>query len=289
MWFKSSTQPISISRSPDRQSRPVVSVSKTISRMFRVLVRFASGTQDGRVVAPPKVEFSLRRRGEAPAGSRRPGARRRRSPWPESTRKCARWRFSASGIWRASSAASFASVMPGRASTRARWISGSAVTTTMTSARSAAPVSKRSGTSISDQAASLSPRSRARNASSLSRTSGCTIASSRASAAGSPTTRSASRARSIAPSAVTPGNAASIGATAAPAIEAMHGRIGIVHRNAAAREHRRGRALAHADRSGEADDAHVSVSPSMSATIRSRSSASTVGRTPNQRSKPGTA
>ena len=47
MWFSSSTQPISISRSPFRQSRPVVSVSKTISRMTLVLVRFAAGRKTG--------------------------------------------------------------------------------------------------------------------------------------------------------------------------------------------------------------------------------------------------
>ena len=45
------------------------------------------------------------------------------------------------------------------------------------------------------------------------------------------------------------------------AIEAVHGGVRIVNRHAAAREHFRGRALARGDRSGEADDAHVSVSP----------------------------
>ena len=130
MWFRSSTQPISISRSPFRQSRPVVSVSKTISRMIRLLVPFAAEVQGRRARAPQEVQTRQAAR-RAPAGSRRPARSAASSPRPESTRKCARRRFSASGIWRARSAANFASVMPGRARTRARWISGSAVTTTI--------------------------------------------------------------------------------------------------------------------------------------------------------------
>ncbi len=51
----------------------------------------------------------------------------------ESTMKCARARFSASGIWRASSASSRSAVMPGRDSTRARCTSAGADTTTTAS------------------------------------------------------------------------------------------------------------------------------------------------------------
>ncbi len=70
---------------------------------------------------------------------------------PVGMMKSARARFSASGICRARIASSFASVMPGRASTRARWISAGAETTTTLSTRFSPPVSNSSGTSNTHQ------------------------------------------------------------------------------------------------------------------------------------------
>src|SRR3954470_21836035 len=58
MWFNSSTQPTSISRWPAENSRPVVSVSKTISRTIPVSVqslRFAS-----RPATPPGEILKVR-------------------------------------------------------------------------------------------------------------------------------------------------------------------------------------------------------------------------------------
>ena len=71
-------------------------------------------------------------------------------------------------------------------------------------------------------------------------------------------------------------------------VELVHLGIGIAHGDAERAQARRDRRLAHADRAGEADDQHQL--PSMSATIRARSSAVTCGRhaEPLARS-PGTA
>ena len=99
-------------------------------------------------------------------------------------------------------------------------------------------------------------RASARNCRSASRTSGCTIASSCFSAAGSPSTRAPSLTRSTLPSAVVPGNAASISGDRLALIEPVHGRIGVVHRHALLREQARGGRLAHADRAGQAEDEH---------------------------------
>ncbi len=80
------------------------------------------------------------------------------------------------------------------------------------------------------------------------------------------------------------------GRSAARAVERMHAGIGVVDRHAARPEHRRGGALAHADRAGEAEDerpAHRWLP--RSATMRARKSGVTAGMRPNHREKPGTA
>ena len=59
--------------------------------------------------------------------------------------RSARRRFSASGIWRARMPASFASVIPGRASARARWRNSGAETTSTRSHSASPPVSNSSG------------------------------------------------------------------------------------------------------------------------------------------------
>src|SRR5262245_21969158 len=145
----------------------------------------------------------------------RPCARAASNPSEVSTTKPARARFSASGICLARMASSFSMVMPGRSSTRARWTSGGADTTTTASTRRSPPVSNRSGISST---ATFSPRAFASaiRRRSASCTSGCTIASSRASAAPSPSTRAASLVRSTLPPVVVPGNATSIAGAASP-------------------------------------------------------------------------
>ena len=70
-------------------------------------------------------------------------------------------------------------------------------------------------------------------------------------------------------------------------VELVHLGIGIADGDAERAQARRDRRLAHADGAGEADDQHQL--PSMSATIKARSSSVTCGRTPNHFSKPGTA
>ena len=70
-------------------------------------------------------------------------------------------------------------------------------------------------------------------------------------------------------------------------IQAMHASIGVEHGHAAAREMLGRRRLPHADAAGEADDQHHAA-PSEAATW-ALSAGVTSGRTPNQRSKPGTA
>ena len=70
-------------------------------------------------------------------------------------------------------------------------------------------------------------------------------------------------------------------------IEPMHRLIGIVHRHAGLGKQPRGRRLAHADRTGEAENDHVLAR--MSATTRSRNSADTSGSTPNHLANAGAA
>ena len=92
-------QPISTMRSPPAGDRPVVSVSKTISRMS--LLKHPSGGRDKSRISRTWARVSFR--------------------VPEvSTTKSARSRFSSSGSWRARICSNFSAVMPGRASTRSR-------------------------------------------------------------------------------------------------------------------------------------------------------------------------
>ena len=72
------------------------------------------------------------------------------------------------------------------------------------------------------------------------------------------------------------------------AIQRVHRRVGVVHRHAGFAEYGGRRRFSHADRAGHADYERHRW-PSMSSTIRARSSGVTVGVTPNQRAKPGTA
>ena len=120
-------------RSPPAGLRPVVSVSKTISRMARLTTRREAETSEDRSDL---------------------GARSRRACPPVSMTKSARARFSASGIWRARIASSLAAVMPGRASTRARWTSAGAETTMTLSNAASPPVSNSKGMSNSNAGAS---------------------------------------------------------------------------------------------------------------------------------------
>src|SRR5690348_5273051 len=142
-------------------------------------------------------------------------ARTGSSPCDVSTTKSARLRYSASGICRATMELNFSSSMVPRASTRSRCCSGEVVTTTTASTRFSPPVSNNSGTSTTTTgapAASASSKNLFRDAPSI----GCTICSSCFIAAGSCTTRDESLARSTLPSAVVPGNAASIAGAASP-------------------------------------------------------------------------
>ncbi len=65
----------------------------------------------------------------------------------------------------------------------------------------------------------------------------------------------------------------------------MHGGVGVPDRHPGLGEEAGGRGLAHADRAGEAEP----IGPRGHASTAARSAASTSGRRPNQRSKPGTA
>ena len=152
-------------------------------------------------------------------------------------------------------ASSFSAVMPGRASTRSRWMSAGALTTTVTSTLASPPVSNSSGissTAIARRAASR--RCSARRSASCTR--GCTIASSRLKSGGSASRCAASRCRSTRPSTVTPGNAASIGATASPSYSSCTSASASITGMPAGAEPRRGRRLAHADRAGQSDQQH---------------------------------
>ncbi len=74
-------------------------------------------------------------------------------------------------------------------------------------------------------------------------------------------------------------------------IEPMHRGVGIVHWHAGFPKEPGCRAFAHADGAGEADDEHHPPADlaRISASMIARSSAVTVGVTPNHRAKPGTA
>ena len=76
-----------------------------------------------------------------------------------------------------------------------------------------------------------------------------------------------------------------LGAAAARSVEPMHGGVGVPDRHAGRGEEAGGGGLAHADRAGEAEP----IGPRGHASTAARSAASTSGRRPNQRSKPGTA
>src|SRR5262249_60694252 len=72
------------------------------------------------------------------------------------------------------------------------------------------------------------------------------------------------------------------------AVEAVHRRVGVMDRHAGFGEQAGGDRLAHADRTGEAEDEHHTLAL-MSASIIARSSGVTRGVTPNQRANAGTA
>src|SRR5690606_21843967 len=72
-----------------------------------------------------------------------------------------------------------------------------------------------------------------------------------------------------------------------PAIERTPRRVGIERGGPLAAEHRRNGRLAAGDRSGEPEEQHQPSA--IEACTAARSAGPTVGRTPNQRSKPGTA
>ena len=206
-------------------------MSKTISRMLRLLIRFAARTQDGQRVAPRKVR-SLRRDGERPQ-DRVDLALGGCEPAPgidEEMRAAALLRVGhLAGEQRVELLLRHA--RPGEhARALHLWRGGhdDDDVDALRLRRSRRGAARRPATRRRPAA-----RAFARNASSLARTSGCTIASSRASAAGSPTTRSAST-RAI---------DRAVGGHAGKrrldrrdgraAIEPMHGRVGVVHRNAA--------------------------------------------------------
>ena len=113
-------------RSPASGLRPVVSVSKTISRMRRLMNR------------PARARQARMRRTARRVSSIGP---------PVGMTKSARARFSASGICRARICSNFSAVMPGRASTRARWTSAGAETTAILSTCRQPPSSNSSGMS----------------------------------------------------------------------------------------------------------------------------------------------
>ena len=125
------------------------------------------------------------------------------------------------------------SVMPGRASTRARWISASAVTTTIDvdaprrvrSRRAAARRAARAGVPAALRRPGTPPRSRAPADGRSPRA--APAPRDRRDALGEP--RAVDRAVDGHARETPPRSAA----TAAPAIEAVHGRVGIVDRNAA--------------------------------------------------------
>ena len=211
MRLTSSMQPISISRSPPFGLRPVVSVSRMISRMppllndSRKAVKPPSGGHRPRRCAPATAAMICVQRRlagrDVEAGvhneiGARPLFRIRHLPRQQ--------------LARAFPPSSPAAAAAARAARRA-----GALTTTVTSTSLSAPVSNSSG--ISSTASSV-PRCACsrRKARSASRTSGCTIASSSAKRSGCASSAALSLARSTPPRVVVPGNARSTGSTASP-------------------------------------------------------------------------
>src|SRR5262245_45213499 len=137
------------------------------------------------------------------------------SPRSLSTMQSARARFSGSGSWRVRIEANFSSVIPGRVSTRRRWVSGGAETTTTLSTSRSRPVSNSKGTSITARRA-FRRRASSRNFSCSARTSGWTISSTRAKSPGWDLRCCASFVRSMRPLTTTWGITAATGMTAAP-------------------------------------------------------------------------
>ena len=184
-------------------------------------------------------------------------------------------------------AANFSSVMPGAGEdARALHLRGAVTTRTASQSRSP-PVSNRSGMSSTATGARAATAA-VRNASRSARTSGCTIASSSFRRSGSTEHLLAERRTIDDPVRDGAGKCFRDERGGGAAIERVHDRIGVVDGNAERPEHRRGRRLAHADRAGEAEHEGHRL-PSISAAIRARSAGVTVGVTPNQRAKPGTA
>lgn len=80
--------------------------------------------------------------------------------------------------------------------------------------------------------------------------------------------------------------------SAAAGHQAMHGRVGVVHRHAEAPQHIRRRRLAHTDRAGQAQDtgpAPTSTPFHFEARTNLRKAGVTLGSMPNQLAKPGAA
>ena len=167
----------------------------------------------------------------------------------------ARARFSASGVWRARIAANFAGVIPGRASTRARWTSAFADTTTTRSTRASPPVSNNRGNVEHDE----------RRGGVGGQEGGAFLTDGGVDDALQPLHRGVvtkhRRAERRAVDAGRTGAAREGGLdfrneTAARALQEVDGGVGIEHGDALGREHRGNGGLAHADRAGEAERQH---------------------------------
>jgi len=200
-----------------------------------------------------RAAFALMRRTIA-ASLRRVASR----PCPVSTTKSARRRFSASGICLARMARNFASLMPGRRSTRSRCrkVGAGHDDDRIAAPRRAALEEQRD--IEDDEAGRGAAPCGARKRRSSCRTSGWRIASSRRSAARSGKTSAPSFGRSMPRGPETPGNGRlDRGDRRAARTEQPVDRgIGVMHGNAEPAQHRCRRALAHADRAGEAEDDH---------------------------------
>ncbi len=199
----------------------------------------------------------------------------------------ARRRFSASGIWRAITAAMSASLIRRRARIRCICTARGAETTTIRSTRWSPPVSSSSGMSSTtarvatppgarDEGALLLPHHRVQNA--LQPGQRIRFAQHRVTQR-RPVDRAVAhragkrrRDRAHRP--------------AATRLQSVHRGVRVEHRDACPAERRGGRRLPHADAAGQAEDDHR---VSRSATTNWRSSSSTRGSTPNQAWKPGTA
>ena len=200
----------------------------------------------------------------------------------------ARRRFSASGIWRASTPASRSAVMPGRAMTRASWIRRGALTTMRLVAAPLAAGLEQQRDIEHHQPAALAPgpgeeaalgRAHQRMQDPLQALEGGRIGEDLAAQGDAVDGAVLS----------TPGKAAATAATAAPPRpeQAMDGLVGVMHGDAAAGAASRAAVrFAHAHRSRQAEDDHRRSAPR----ARSRASAGvTSGSTPNQAAKPGRA